>query len=399
VDRPFVSVIIPTCDRRELVKRAVASVLTQTMPSFEVIVVDDGSTDGTREALADLDERLRYRWQPNRGAPSARNTGVRLARGEIVAFLDSDDVWLPDHLETLVGALERHPAAILASTCPGSLLAGRQKPMRARLVDPLAETFMHHSLPGFTSCVAARREALVTAGGFDERLKVGDDPDMWLRLGLRGPFALVRRRTVVKHRTPGSLFESQRGAPGLRDHELRIRSEIEDIEGTVRGEWAATLAARGRGIEHLCAALRAVGRRDEGEVAVKLRSACRLMPELSQRYGLTTYRVRAYLPRASEWSERLYAYATLAECWPDRRADAAIALRCAALGVAARKLQPRTAFRMLMRWPLLSTPGFLARNLRPLLRSLRLHLNRHRHPTVERVSRSAERELEFRGGA
>src|SRR5438132_3254976 len=103
---PAVSVIVPTFQRREYVVRAVGSVLAQTYEDFELIVVDDGSTDGTGEALAGLDGRLRYLWQENRGTGAARNTGLRLARGEIVAFLDSDNRWLPHHLGIVTEVLE-----------------------------------------------------------------------------------------------------------------------------------------------------------------------------------------------------------------------------------------------------------------------------------------------------
>ena len=110
-----ISVIIPTYQRREYVARAVRSVLVQTFSDFELIVIDDGSTDGTDEALTGLDSRLRYQWQENGGPGAARNAGIALARGEIVAFLDSDNRWLPRHLAIVTDVLERHPEAVLVS--------------------------------------------------------------------------------------------------------------------------------------------------------------------------------------------------------------------------------------------------------------------------------------------
>src|SRR2546421_13038913 len=95
---PAVSVIVPTFQRREYVVRAVGSVLAQTYEDFELIVVDDGSTDGSGVALAGLDCRLRYLWQENRGTGAARQKGLGLVRGEIVAFLASHYTWLPPHL-------------------------------------------------------------------------------------------------------------------------------------------------------------------------------------------------------------------------------------------------------------------------------------------------------------
>src|SRR5690348_8762870 len=92
-----VSVIIPTYDRRELVARAIRTVLEQTVKVLEVIVVDDGSTDGTDRALAsEFGESIRYVRQPNAGVSAARNAGLALARGRYLAFLDSDEVWMPD---------------------------------------------------------------------------------------------------------------------------------------------------------------------------------------------------------------------------------------------------------------------------------------------------------------
>src|SRR5262245_44483077 len=102
-DRPRVSVIVPTYQRKTIVPEAVDSVLAQTMPSFEVVVVDDGSTDGTAEALASRyanEPRVRVVRRENGGAAAARNTGVAAARAEAIAFLDSDNVYLEHHLET-----------------------------------------------------------------------------------------------------------------------------------------------------------------------------------------------------------------------------------------------------------------------------------------------------------
>src|SRR5215213_5732646 len=93
---PAVSVILPTYERREVVGDAIRSVLAQSFSDFELIVVDDGSTDGTDKSLPRPDPRVRYVWQANAGVAAARNRGLELARAPIAAFIDSDDVWLPD---------------------------------------------------------------------------------------------------------------------------------------------------------------------------------------------------------------------------------------------------------------------------------------------------------------
>lgn len=96
---PRVSVIIPTYNRREYVQEAIDSALAQTFTDYEIIVIDDGSTDGTSEALqARYGNRIHYEWQENQGESVARNRGIELARGEYIAFLDSDDLWHPEKL-------------------------------------------------------------------------------------------------------------------------------------------------------------------------------------------------------------------------------------------------------------------------------------------------------------
>jgi len=111
---PFVSIVIPTYNRARQVQAALKSVLAQTYPEFEAIVVDDGSTDGTDESIKQIVRlqggnggQVRYFFQPNQGQSAARNKGIDEARGEWVAFLDSDDVWLPEKLEWQVRAIEK----------------------------------------------------------------------------------------------------------------------------------------------------------------------------------------------------------------------------------------------------------------------------------------------------
>ena len=108
---PRVSVIIPTFNRADLVKQAVDSVLRQTVTDYEVIVVDDGSTDGTRQALEDVTPPVRYYFQKNRGVAAARNLGIEEARGEYLAFLDSDDLFEPGFLEAVLATFAAHPEA------------------------------------------------------------------------------------------------------------------------------------------------------------------------------------------------------------------------------------------------------------------------------------------------
>jgi glycosyl transferase family 2 len=203
---PRVSVVIPTYQRRNYVRRALASVLAQSSQDFELIVVDDGSTDGTGSAVDGLDDRIRYEWQENGGVSSARNAGIRLARGDLVAFLDSDDQWLPDHLAIVSDVLARHPEAVLCSTSPRFDAGGRQPSSRAEIADLLPLLFVENVV-GAPSGLVVRRTALLEAGGFDERLPVMEGWELWLRLARLGPFALLRRRTFVFQATRGFLTE------------------------------------------------------------------------------------------------------------------------------------------------------------------------------------------------
>ncbi len=268
---PAVSVVVPTYQRREWVGRAVRSVLAQTFADFELIVVDDGSTDGTEESLTGLDPRIRYHWQPNRGAAAARNAGIRLARGDIVAFLDSDNRWLPWHLEVVTEVLKHQPTAIVACTCPLKHVAGRRAPDQARLVDYLPLALADESF-GRISCSAVRSADLLAVGGFDDDLAVAEDTDLWQRLALRGPFAMLQRRTIVRQHTRGSLLERgrERGEyfPTFERSSRRIADAVARSDRPDRNELEAMAAGRLR----YAAALRAVAEQDDGGVS---RQTCR----------------------------------------------------------------------------------------------------------------------------
>ncbi|MBI1854242.1 MAG: glycosyltransferase [Planctomycetes bacterium] len=212
---PRVSVVIPTWNREQLVLRAVRSALAQTYRNIEVIVVDDGSTDGTFGALkevASTDPRLLVVPSEHTGLPAAaRNRGIDVARGRYVAFLDSDDEWLPGKLETQVAQIESRPGLCLTysdawveeneSRRATTLLEAY--PLReARVFGPLV---LGNFIP--TSTVLVRRSALRLAGGFDEarRLRAFEDYDLWLRISLRGEIGCIREPLAVYHRHGSNL--------------------------------------------------------------------------------------------------------------------------------------------------------------------------------------------------
>ena len=189
---PEVSVILPTMDRWGLLTRALASVLAQEDVDLEVLVIDDGSSDGTPTRLGAIgDPRLRVLVQEsNQGVARARNRGIEEADGEWIAFLDDDDFWAPtclrEHLRSIAdaGAGWGYGAAISV---------GPDRPSRVMMpapADELEDGLLQHNLVGPPSTVTVRRDLLDEIGGFDERLSVIADWDLWVQLSRRAPAAL-----------------------------------------------------------------------------------------------------------------------------------------------------------------------------------------------------------------
>ena len=197
--RPLVSVVIPTYNRARLVQEAVASVLAQSYRPLELIVVDDGSTDATGAALAGRPE-VRVLSQPHTGMPGqARNAGARLARGEYLAFLDSDDLWQPPKLERQVAAATQAGAAIW-HTRERWVRSGRvvsQRSQRHRRSGDLFTDSLRKCVIG-PSTVLLQRAAFTRAGGFREDLEIAEDYELWLRLTARYPVGYLDQELVIK---------------------------------------------------------------------------------------------------------------------------------------------------------------------------------------------------------
>ncbi len=196
-----VSVIIPTHDRADRVVRAVESVLAQSEAPCEVIVVDDGSTDGTVSLLTGFRDRVRVEVRAHAGVSAARNFGAGIASGEWVAFLDSDDTWLPEKLAKQMSFHRARPEVEISQTGEIWIRNGVR-------VNPCH----HHSKPSgdifepslerclvSPSAVILRRDLFLESGGFDESLPVCEDYDLWLRLGARLEFGLIEDALVVKY--------------------------------------------------------------------------------------------------------------------------------------------------------------------------------------------------------
>ena len=178
---PLVSVVIPTHNRQEMLERALNSVIAQTYPALEILVVDDASGDGTADLVGEVQSRsagVRYiRKATPEGAPAARNAGIQAAEGELVTFLDDDDEYLPERIEKLVRAY--HPA--FAFVCSDYFVAGARGRSHHRLpgVITLADMYYRNRV-GNTVLVATSLARRV--GGFDETLEARQDYDLWLRL-------------------------------------------------------------------------------------------------------------------------------------------------------------------------------------------------------------------------
>jgi hypothetical protein len=193
---PRVSVIIPSYNLARLVPQAIQSVLDQTYTDFEVLVVDDGSQDNTREVIQSFDDaRVQYIYQENRGLSGARNTGIQQAQGEFLAFLDADDTFFPNKLAGQVAALDRQPEVGLVA---GGywLVDENNQPLQEKRnwehTPTLAVETWLFGCPFIVNAVLARREWVVRVGGFDPALRRVEDRDLWLRLAYAGcPMAWV----------------------------------------------------------------------------------------------------------------------------------------------------------------------------------------------------------------
>lgn len=252
--RMKVSVIIPTYNRAATVVRAVESVLAQTLPPDEIIVVDDGSTDHTAAVLDRFRTRVRIIVQRNQGASAARNTGIRAASCEVIAFLDSDDYWRPTKLERQMELFRRFPEATCC-VCNARLeyetgevlysfdVAGLKPATETGLWTNPMEVLVTRFLL-FNQVVAVRREALHSAGFFDESLRIMEDYDLQLRLALTGPWTYLREPLVIwQGGTADSLTSSS--TDGLaRRHAREILRKLQARHDLSRWVAPAVLSRR-----------------------------------------------------------------------------------------------------------------------------------------------------------
>jgi glycosyltransferase involved in cell wall biosynthesis len=279
---PTVSVIIPTHNCAPYVAAAVESALSQTHRPIEVIVVDDGSTDETAAVLRPYAGRIVARSQANGGVAAARNAAIRRARGEFLAFLDADDVWLPWKLERQLPVFGRHPQVemVFADGCtfaeegdvhPSILghLSGRFDRVRPWLQGggDAGRVAVRPGRPDLLFCnfiytpgVVVRRTCLDAVGGFDESLSTCEDYDLWLRIAGRAPIAVVNEVLFrCRLRGAGSLggpratrgerfFETEWRVREryLREESAGVRRDLRQLKGAayLRSGWQELHAGR-----------------------------------------------------------------------------------------------------------------------------------------------------------
>jgi glycosyltransferase involved in cell wall biosynthesis len=199
--RPLVSVIIPTYNRCQWLPRAIESVLNQTCAPLELIVVDDGSTDGTSDLLKQYGRDVRTIRQRNKGVSGARNTGIRAASGDLIALLDSDDSWLPEKLEHQAAYFRATPGAMICQTEEIWIRNGKRvnpKKRHRKFSGMIFEKTLPLCLVS-PSAVMMRASLFREVGLFDERLPACEDYDLWLRIAWKHPVHLIDLPLTVKY--------------------------------------------------------------------------------------------------------------------------------------------------------------------------------------------------------
>jgi glycosyltransferase involved in cell wall biosynthesis len=226
-----------------VVGEAVSSVLAQEDVASEVIVVDDGSTDDTAETLASFGSAVRIISQPRRGVSAARNAGIRASSGEWLAFLDSDDLWLPQKLRIQLAFLRDHPEFKICQTEETWIRSGRLLNPKKYHRKPSGHCFpqlLDRCLIS-PSAVIIHRDLFTEAGLFDEALPACEDYDLWLRIGCRHPIGLVKESLTIKR--GGAPDQLSSTIPGLDRYRIQALVKLLQNEPLSPGQKELTLQA------------------------------------------------------------------------------------------------------------------------------------------------------------
>jgi len=221
-----ISVIIPTYNRKHTLSRAIKSVNDQTYEPFEIIIVDDGSTDGTKEWLAKRHPRVQYIYQPNAGVSAARNLGIKSAQGDWISLLDSDDEWLSQKLEKQVKAVKEDPDSMFCHTNEVWIRNGVR----------INQGKKHQKYGGliFNQCldicrispssVLLKNSILKHTGLFDEKLPVCEDYDLWLRITAHNPVIFLDEPLINKY--GGHKDQLSRVPAGIEQYRIQSLEKI-----------------------------------------------------------------------------------------------------------------------------------------------------------------------------
>ncbi|MBR5853012.1 MAG: glycosyltransferase family 2 protein [Alistipes sp.] len=225
-----ISVVIPLYNKEREVARALLSVVNQSIAPREIIVVDDGSTDGSRaeveRVMAEYPEAgIRLITQPNGGVSNARNRGISEAQGEFIALLDADDEWLSGYIGEICRLMEYYPDGDVYSTafdiCSGKERVPALVPVQEGYIDP-AEEALAHRYPVIPSTATLRRSAVLACGGFPEGMRIGEDQWLWVRLRQRGsrfvfsPMRLVRYSKEASNRS-AAIYRSEQSEHSIAE--------------------------------------------------------------------------------------------------------------------------------------------------------------------------------------
>ena len=236
---PLVSVIIPTHNSAQYLCEALDSVLTQTFKDYEVLVVDDGSQDQTKDLLDQYYPMVRYTFQPHSGPARARNNGIQQATGEFIAFLDADDIWLPTKLERQVAHLQQNPDTACVFTEHGlfdSKGVFRHSVGKRTLLmkgDLIRNIFRHDGVA--TPTVMVRKTVLADVGYFDEELITAEDENLWMRIAMRHRIDLIDEVLALCRVREGSLTRSDQIFIGVKKHLEVLDCKYPDLRRRLDG--------------------------------------------------------------------------------------------------------------------------------------------------------------------
>ena len=241
----LVSVIIPTYNSARFLTEAVSSVLAQSFNDFEILVIDDGSTDETQEVMRQYGSPVRCIRQPNSGVAVARNRGIMESRGRYIAFLDADDTWLPDKLERQMNALSSESGAgfcYSAFTVVDSDLNPLRVNQSKRHASALEDLILRGNVVGSICTVLCERALFDKLGGFDPGLSQCADWDMWVRMAAHTTFTYIDE-PLVTYRHHGSMMS--RNAALLESDSLRVLEKgfaLPGLSDTLRARRRAAFA-------------------------------------------------------------------------------------------------------------------------------------------------------------